>query len=70
MSWGWMHHKACRFIEYEKRFIFMKDVKGNGFRFYIKGLWAGDHQQNSVTGFDLVTGLHHLFVNGDMPVFN
>jgi len=29
MSWGRVHHKTCRFIEYEKRFIFMKDVKGN-----------------------------------------
>jgi hypothetical protein len=43
MSWGWMYHQARRFVEYEKRFILMKDMKGNVFRANIKRLWARDN---------------------------
>jgi hypothetical protein len=43
MSWGWMYHEASRFIEDEKRFILIKDMKGNGFRANIKRLGAWDN---------------------------
>jgi hypothetical protein len=43
MSWGWMYHQPRRFVEYEKRFIFIKDMKGNGFRANSKRLWAGNN---------------------------
>jgi hypothetical protein len=69
MSWGRMHYQASRFVDYEKRFILMKDMKGDGFRLYIKRLGSWDDQQNSVTGFNLVTGLHHPVINGDVAVF-
>jgi hypothetical protein len=48
----------------------MKDVKGNGFWLDIKRFGTRDNQQDSFTRLHLVTGLHHLFVNSDMPVFN
>jgi hypothetical protein len=65
-----MDHETSRLIKDEKRFIFMEDVKRNRFWLYIKWLRARDDQHNPVTGFHLVTGLHYLAINSDVPVFD
>jgi hypothetical protein len=68
MAWGWMYHQSCRFVEYEKRFILMKDVKGNGFRLNIERFWAGNNQEYAVPWFNFMTRLDALPSNGDVPL--
>jgi hypothetical protein len=67
MSWGWMYHEACRFVEHEKRFILMKDMKGYGFWLNIERFGSGNNQEDAIPWFNFMTRLDALPINGNVP---
>jgi hypothetical protein len=67
MSRGWMYHKASRFVNYEERFILMKDMKGYRFWPNIERFWPGNNQEDAIPWFNFMTRLDALPINGDVP---
>ena len=65
---GRMDHQAGLFIQDQHCVIFIENFKGNRLGLHHERLGPGDPEHDDVAGFDFVTGLGDLTVDGDMAV--
>ena len=63
-----MDHQAGLFIQDQQCVIFIENFKGNRLGLHHERLGPGDPEHDDVTGFDFVTGLGDLPVDGDVAV--
>ena len=65
---GRMDHQASLFIQDQHCVIFIENFKGNGLGLHHERLGPGDPEHDDVAGFDFVTGLGDLPVDGNVTV--